>query len=118
MTCRLKTKIDILSNWQRSGFPKLIILVSGARPGNSAILLETGSIDHNRALSIPSALCVKEKDVNIAQYRALSIPSALRITEKKFPLILVRGSQSYLSWYIVSLLRGGRVPPFPTYMLY
>jgi len=37
---------------------------------------------------------------------ALSIPSALRITEKKFPLILVRGSQSYLSWFIVSLVHG------------
>jgi len=49
-------------------------------------------------------LRVREKDVNIAQYRALSIPSALRVTEKKFPLILVRGSQSCLSWFIVSLL--------------
>jgi len=74
------------------------------RPGNSAILLETGSIDHGLALSIPSALRVSEKDVNIAQYQALSIPSALRATEKKFPLILVRGSQSYLSWFIASLL--------------
>jgi len=74
-----------------------------SRPGNSAILLETGSIDHSRALSIPSALRVREKYVNIAQYRALSIPSALRVTEKKFHLILIRGSQSYLSWFIVSL---------------
>jgi len=29
---------------------------------------------------------------------------ALLATEKKFPLILDRGSQSYLSWFIVSLL--------------
>jgi len=28
---------------------------------------------------------------------------ALRATEKKVSLILVRGSQSYLSWFIVSL---------------
>jgi len=74
------------------------------RPGKSAILLETGSIDHSRALSITSALRVREKDVNIAQYQALSIPSALRVTKKKFPLILVRGSQSCLSWFIVSML--------------
>jgi len=70
----------------------LPISYSRPRPGNSAILLETGSIDHSRALSIPSALRVKEKYVNIAQYRALSIPSTLRVPEKKFPLILVRGS--------------------------
>jgi len=75
------------------------------RPGNWAILLETGSIDHGRALSIPSALRATEKYVNIAQYRALIILSALRVTEKKFPLILVRGSQSYLSWFIVFLDR-------------
>jgi len=31
---------------------------------------------------------------------------ALRVTEKKFPLILDRESQSYLSWFIVSLDRG------------
>jgi len=30
---------------------------------------------------------------------------ALRATEKKVSLILVRGSQSYLSWFIVSLLQ-------------
>jgi len=28
----------------------------------------------------------------------------LRATEKKFPLLLDRGSQSYLSWFIVSLV--------------
>jgi len=27
--------------------------------------------------------------------------------KKQFPLILVRGSQSYLSWFIVSLACGG-----------
>jgi len=35
-----------------------------------------------------------------SQYR-----DVLRATEKKFPLILDRGSQSYLSWFIVSLNR-------------
>jgi len=62
---------------------------SSTRPGNSAILL-----------TIPDALRATEKDVNIAQYRAFTIPDALRVPEKKFPLILVRGSQSYLSWLI------------------
>jgi len=61
-----------------------IILGQGLVSCNSAILLETGSIDHSRALSIPYALHVREKDVNIAQYWALSIPSALRVTEKSF----------------------------------
>jgi len=70
-----------------------------SRPGNSAILLETGSW----SLTIPDALRATEKDVNIAQYWAFTIPDALRATGKKFPLILVRGSQSYLSWFIVSL---------------
>jgi len=34
---------------------------------------------------------------------SLRIPDALRVTEKTVSLILVRGSQSCLSWYIVSL---------------
>jgi len=56
------------------------------------------------SLTIPDALRATEKDANIAQYRAFTIPDALRVPEKKFPIILVRGSQSYLSWFIVSLL--------------
>jgi len=75
----LRVKIKLYK--KKKNFEKLY---SWPRPGNSAILLETGSIDHNRALSEIT-------------------PALLRITEKKFPLILVRGSQSYLSWYIVSL---------------
>jgi len=45
-------------------FDPFLIGVPCTRPGNSAILLETGSIDHSRALSIPSALRVNKKDVN------------------------------------------------------
>jgi len=70
------------------------------RPGNSAILLETGSIDHGLALSIPAALRVTKKDVNkLRRLRNIwqsQSRHALRV-RKKFPLILIRGARvSYL----------------------
>jgi len=60
-----------------------------ARPANWAILLETGSC----------AIIIVYIDQGNCQSH-----TALRATEKKFPLILDRGSQSCLSWFIVSLV--------------
>jgi len=88
-------------------------------PGNSAISLETGSCTIILTRVDPlsrNALRAAARSTEIAQYlrrlRAIILThvdplsrDALRATEKKVSLILVIGSQSYLSWFIVSLLR-------------
>jgi len=61
------------------------------RPTVTSKAWQLGDIIGNRKLRIPWSL---------------TIPDALRATEIKFPLIIVRGSQIYLSWFIVSLIMG------------
>jgi len=86
-------------------------IVSGTRPGNWAILLETRScaILLTTATVNPVMHCGLYGDcaisTEIAQY-LLRLRNLRRYGRKKmFPLILDRGSQSYLSWFIVSLTK-------------
>jgi len=87
-----------------------------SRPGNSAILLETGSCAmipsciahstvigwHGTSLSHDALRALRRSRNNIDQGDCQS-RDALCATEKKVCLILDRESQSYQSWFIVSL---------------